>query len=434
MVNYQALQGILGAFNQDDSQQQDDFLDPMQSLRRRMQARQIMPEMGSQVNPRTMALPMQSQGQTLTGPPPQADAPFVPRTEQFDRMAKLAQQMPNEDNFEITKKRRILAALAGAGQTYAAKGDINQGMALGDSILHEPYFKARNQWQAQMDALKPLVTVEEQANNTARAARQTEVTNNYNQGKLTDLEAKNQIAIQKAEDARIAAERKANTADMRAEAYAFSKDNPAWKAFTNTDGEVVFINPTDPTQINKTGVKVTDLTPKQKEQLKIQGDISVANIRAKATTDAATIGADSRKAVAGINAGAKAPKGSPAPKPPVPLTPAAETKSLILKAQEAVSAHPEWKNYIKITPQGVTIPETWANTFGFKKDVRDAAYQAVFGNRTPVVRQPDVIPNSGGNQGQGPDPKRQQAIDALSKAKKPLTEANIQFVMKQLGQ
>ncbi len=156
----------------------------------------------------------------------------------------LSQGAPTSDQYKPGAGQRIAAILSGIGETI--HHGPAQGMGLEKSMLDDPYNEAQQQYKIRGDRLAKSADLEEKdINNRVKTYR--------------DI---NEFDI---------AGQKAAISKTRADAYAFSKSHPDWKPQALPGGNLIYVNPQDPTQQYDTGYASGKMTEEDKINLTNEG-------------------------------------------------------------------------------------------------------------------------------------------------------------------
>jgi hypothetical protein len=291
-------------------------------------------------------------------------------TEANRKLHEALDMMPRRSDYKPSKFRKVLSSLA----SLDAKDPETQQRAI-EEIQYKPYYDDLGDWQTHVQALMKGASAEDQLNISNRLMA------------LGGIKA--QQANRKLDQGDTALDIKQQEADARAyriDAYAkhlnWLQDHPKWQQMkmpSGYTGNAVFYNPDDPTQTEDSGIRQNDITPDK-----------LANIRADAETKAAQIRADAEKESARI----RGQYGIDIKKTPTAKeaneTPAQRKVRLYNRANQAINEHPEWKNYIRMDPEGRTgsfevVPpgnKTWRNITGdatnYEK-LHDDIYDYIYG-------------------------------------------------------
>src|SRR4051812_22664937 len=148
----------------------------------------------------------------------------------------LDKDIPQENNFKPSPVQRIGAILSGISATTQGK----DGYSTARNIVDEPYDSEVGRWKLRGDKLAKGADLEEKdINNRVKTYRDIM--------ESQDRQDKNAIS------------------DKRADAYLFSKTHPEWKPQAMPGGNLIYVNPLDPTQTYDTGYE----SGKMNEQDKI---------------------------------------------------------------------------------------------------------------------------------------------------------------------
>lgn len=351
---------------------------------------------------------------------------LTPKDEQYDRFTQMLQQMPQRDQYEPTKGRRIAAALMGLGTASPAayvggkavgfKADIPGSLKVQQSVLDEPYNTALSDWTGKAGNTLEAAKLENTRNVNSRVSG-----SNLKSAQLKEQGLDRQLArdkqLQKEGDQRIAASQAKMEIDKKKQdALDFKNSHTDYKTLTREDGQIMFYNPKDPTaKPIDSGLKGTDLSDMEKIQLQHEGrmeEITARGDQARQTSDSNSgdrgwsvqdnYDPDTGKWIGKIRVnsitGESVPiKGAQGPKtPPKKDTEDSETQKkqgLINKANQIVSSNPELKGYIvfdknnsnnvtgvRIRPRGM-----FGNEPFYDEEKAMKAYQMLFGENKPKV-------------------------------------------------
>jgi hypothetical protein len=310
-------------------------------------------------------------------------------------------QMPQRSDFQPSKFQRIAAILAGmgtgrpagvvGGQPIGFEGNPQAAYQTSSGILNAPYNQAMGDWQAKTKEMAIPAQMEQSQNLGQRQIAENILLREQYQRKQDEVERENLV---KDKDA----QQKIEISNNRAEAYIFSKNNPDWKAEEQKGGNLIFVNPKDPSQVYDTGYSSGMLTDRDKINLGISGRMQ--EIGAQGKNQMNVQGAIATRTGANIAARGKE---------------ARETKETPTAPKPG-----------SITTTEVT-PQTGGGIFG----------GPVVPAKKTVTTTPNVAPTK---------PKlakppstdsaaavRQRATDYLTTNKMPVTEANIQHLIDNVG-
>lgn len=275
-----------------------------------------------QENSPDMISPEMFQQQT---PPDEQDIPsnliqqmYQPRTKLSGMFADELGKMPQRE--EPSKMRKFGAALASLG----AHDPIQQQHTI-DQFQYAPYYRKLGDWKTRIDTLMKGATEEDKYNMNQRLLAQA-VGSFVNKGRQLDI------------------------SKQRADAYEFDKMNPDWKPFAKPGGNLVYINPKDPTEIHDTGIESGKLSDEEKISLqsgKRLNEIAASGIERRKTVEKA---GDVQKELIPIK-GEEARKTKAAPSGAT-ATPTQEKVKQYTNARRALLEHPEWSKFITLDTQG----------------------------------------------------------------------------------
>lgn len=274
-------------------------------------------------------------------------ANFTPDNTISSQYSNQLQGMPDRSNYNPSFLRRLGGALTGLSTVGPATYD--KGAALGfknydpkgqsqitDQFDYKPYYQDMNDWQNKTKALQAGATEEDKRNSYGmlRGIQRDKLdeTKRADQAREANNTAKTQISAD------------------RAKAYEFDKMNPTWKPFIQPGGNLIYINPKDPTQTYDTGLdsgKLTDedkinlttqgrlqgIAAQGKNQLNLEGARETANQSDIAARGTQTRQTNAEKPVSGSKSINK------------PMT----TAQMKARALEGYNTHPDWQKYIDPT-------------------------------------------------------------------------------------
>lgn len=386
-----------------------------------------------------------------------------PKDTQFGRFEDAISAMPNRADYKPSKTRQVLAAIAGmgsggpvgisGGQPIGYQAKVADGLKVRDSIRDESYNRALTDWSDKLDPLSKIAQMEQNRNVGNRAT---------GIGILQRKSADDKLAhtIEVDADKTRQADEKIGIQRDRAETYIkakeFAMQHPNYKTVTDENGEIVFWNPQEPTKIIRSGINSGDIGDIQKSELKVEGDLKSIAAR----------GAESRKTgaakdwevytndkgetirynpstnqtektdlgrvnkVSGLGGSAK------------PDNPSQQRTARALKATDLKIEHPEWAKWIKVNKGEVSVdPPSNGGFFSSGPDAEThKAITEALGLKSDSPSSPLTLKPEPPRTLEGPiakgsevgDPKRADAVKILQAAGKPLTNANIENVIKQL--
>lgn len=317
---------------------------------------------------------------SLAKPPQQPQFEmYQPTYQNQNRFASLIDNMPQPTNPSIWRK--IGGTLSGLGQQDP------YGTAVG--ITNAPYFNELANWRMKAPFMQQAADNERLTNTQGLTANNQFRTQQINQQRADTQE---RAATAKAETDRMNAESRR----LRDEAYAFKQSNPNWVPMKSKGGTVVYVNPQDPSQMFDTGIDSGTLTERDAINMRIQGQLQVAdanNIAALQRTNVQQAGANARDTNNWVtfqtpdgktmrynpstNQVEEAPLPSGVSRIGVPgrtsttgISPAAQATSRKNRAQDIVNANPTLQQYI--SPTGTVAATKAGGIFGGATPYDDA--------------------------------------------------------------
>lgn len=247
---------------------------------------------------------------------------FHPSYEAQNQLRDSISAMPQRADYKLSRGQDWMARIAGLGtarpSTYyggSALGfdaNIPEGLAVTESLRNRNYDKAVGDWKNKLEPITDLARSEQSRNINERTIANDVMGRSIALGQLRRQENRD-AATRKIN------ETKAETAKKRAEAYIWKTMHPAHKSYVNSDGFVVFFDPTRPNEPPiVTDVDTKDMTEIEKMNYQIEGRIEA--IRAKGEEDRKTA-ADTLPGKKDLKTTIPGKNTAPtqiAPKPPLP--------------------------------------------------------------------------------------------------------------------
>lgn len=268
---------------------------------------------------------------------------YSPQTELEDRLRTALGLQPQRTDYpEAGKYTKVMAHLS----ALRAKDPIEARRII-DVRENEPYYRDEGDWRNKIDTLMKGANLERQQNVNERLFASAAGRQELN---LSDQEIKR----------------------MRADAYVKSKEwdmtKPNYRPIISKGGNVILYDQNSG-DTQDTGIPSGLLT--DEEKIKLNQGARLSEIFAS--------GAEARKTKQTLGAGTTKQPG----------TAESETQKkagYLNKAKQAVSEHPEWKDYIQFDPSGGTFtilnPGGWRqSTIDKNKATHDQIYNYIYGNQ-----------------------------------------------------
>jgi len=336
---------------------------------------------------------------------PTTNPDYQPSHQMFDELVAGINNFPQRDTGQ-SKWRQLGAALMGmgagssaqavsGGQPIGFKYDPMKAQQASDRFMYPNYYKQMEDYEPKMKLLQEAANDEEQQNMQKRILLDN-ITNRRIQQQKADEQASHNDALERQADARIAdSENKTKAAMQRAQAYAESVKG----------GSLQFTDSGQAYMVYKDGSsKPIDLSLQSPEDLaRIKNDLATA----RQVTVAKVRGQEARNTKATPSGGTN-PNG---------MSPSQQNALVEKRAKQAISEHPEWKDYIQFDPSThkfvqITVPKKNGDV---KTAMQVRGY--IYGDESGQVTQ-------------SPKGLREAAIDQLRKQGKSTDEENIQAAMK----
>lgn len=364
------------------------FQDPLDDILRRLRIQGIVPpNVSGPYNPTETNVARGAETNYFNPTPVdrQISDVYQPETAMQDRFASLLEAFPEREKPSIW--RRIGASMA----AFAAGGDPRAGFAFRD----RPYNEAVDKWKAQITPAQQAADNEAQGNVNRRILAQNEINAELDRRRIARQEERDtqlatdatrrqdEIDRRNREQERLAEER-IKVQQALFQIQRFKADNPEHEFITTKDGNIVAVNPVDPTKIVSTGLKSQDLSDAEKLAIGLRNDLTKI-----AATEAATA-----RNIVRSGEQARATKETPSGNAPTnrPLLPNQETSARNNRVQQMLSEHPEWEAYIERDSTGKFIRTKMPMklTFTGRKEAGDAETlrkinEYIFGATQPIV-------------------------------------------------
>lgn len=332
---------------------------------------------------------------------------LTPKDIQFNKFEDMIGQMPNRADYAPSKTRSILAAIAGlgsggaqgilGGQPIGYAANVPEGLKVQRAITDEPYNKALTDWSDKIDPLSKIAQMESSRNINNRAT---------GIGVLQRKQADDKLAhtVEVDADKTRQADEKIAIQSARAESYIKAKDwaqqHPTYKAVTDSKGEIVFWDPTDPNKTVRSGINSGDLGDIEKSELKLEGDLEEIKARAAAAKALEGTREVNRESLEDKRYPNGRPKSSSAT-----TTPTQERTKRALTAADIRIQHPEWTKWIKVNKGEVSVvppkdPNSWFGS-GPDKETYDQIVAAM------GLKGEAKSTDSSGGTSLKPEPKRE---------------------------
>lgn len=311
-----------------------------------------------------------------------------------NKLIELLGQMPKHSDNEPSTGRKIMSAIAGlsavgpahyyGGTPVGFDSDPKLASQIQQGILSGPYNRKMDDFQNQLKPLEVLGNLENAHNTNERLVRSSEGNQKIQSDKLKETIDQNDVKNKQNEE-------KITIQKSRADAYVEKSKRPNFDSFIDSDGQLVFVNKSDPNDIQYTGIDTGKLSDEDRINLGIKGRLQVTNVQHSNRIDEINTSGNVQKEI-------KQTPVAPKVTDKKNLLPGQIKTKQQLRAQEAINTHPEWKEYIHLLPGGlfdVSIPEgknsilggiTGSNTPGGSPDVLKQINQFIYQDdeRIPV--------------------------------------------------
>lgn len=249
---------------------------------------------------------------------------YNPSTHAMDAYLGAAQNMPQRDNYQPSRMRKIGAVIAGigAGSGPAAvvggspigfRGDPKSAYQVSSSIADAPFQEATEDWARNLHPLQAAAQQEEMRNRNDRTFAEQTIQRDINSMRERRLAKEGEKKLgQKDEQLRIA--------DYRAKAYDWDKRHPNWMKVALPGQTLKFVNPDNPNEVFDTKWPTDMMTDEEKinlkakhtmEEIEKRGKIGIDTVNAHGvqtretkTTPAAGIGPTNEETVVTDKSGA----------------------------------------------------------------------------------------------------------------------------------
>lgn len=275
---------------------------------------------------------------------------------------------PNRADYDHSKLRKVMAVIAGAGA-----GDSEKAARVAGMIRNMPYDEAMYDYTTKLNQSRDAARIENTDNINRRITANDTVRSTIN---AKNSSINQQKEIEKEREAKVREE----IQKKRADAYDFHQRHTEWTT-KMVNGELVFVNPKDPSQSYSSGFK--GLTDKEKIDFGVQGKLKEIG-----ATEAG------QEKLEGVREGNR--------------------------EKLETSKHTNREGEIKTRAANRPPPSSGTTTTTTSKIDSSGKNK-----ETTVVRKP--------NAPAGNDANRQKAIDFLTTNKKPVTDANIKYLLDNIG-
>jgi len=352
---------------------------------------------------------------------------FQPQHSAQDAYSQQLGMMPSRDDFQPSKTRQFLSALAtlgsarptgqAGGASIGFDGNIAEGMKTGDIVRNKPYYDALGDWNQKLKPLGDLAEIEGRSNVNAG--------NIENDRVARELQRKNNERLErKDDDMRNVYDRRATVQEANSATNYYRSRNPNSIIKNDDSGYMVGIHPQTLKStyiLDSEGKKIKSslLTDEQKLNLGFEISSDLIGQRGDETRETNKANSDNILDREGILIGKRGAetRTTNAAKPATAygggkgtsISPTQRSAEEFRKAQEARNTHDEWKDYI-IMNQGKTFdivkptgikPSGWKRgdyiaPAGNDKTFRDIQ-EFIYGKNAPKVGDVKTFPN--GNKG-----------------------------------
>lgn len=308
-----------------------------------------------------------------------------PRDVQFEQLVNLINTMPQRSQYEPSKFKKIMAAVAGLGAGGPAaysngaalgyKSDVPSGLKIQQGILDMPFNKAMSDWEDKEKPLLESARLENARNTNERLTRSNERTATIRDRTVTRQIDRDRELADEANKKIGQGQQKIDIAKQRATAYVYGKEHPNHVYKEDKNGNVYSINPQDNTVevlYDDDGMPIKSAHLPEEMKLKIQHNNRISEIdesgsqtrKTEETKQTDRLALEDKKNTDILTRPDK--RGSPVKNE----TPAQKKVRLYNLAAEARNKNPDWKNYIKLSPGNnftINIPEGKSGLFGWNK-------------------------------------------------------------------
>lgn len=288
-----------------------------------------------------------------------------PQDEQYDRFAQLISSIPQRQNYQPGKMRKVGAFLGGlgaggpvgisGGQPIGYKSNLEEGLKIQDHILNEPYDKALSDWSNTAKPTLEAARLENTRNVNSRITGGNLMTAEKNRKELKRKEDRDaQIMFKENEDLDRKRE-ELKVRQQRAATYAYRVEHPNHK-FIETNG---FIYSVDPISNKTEQLKDADGEPiesskmgdEEKINLQLKNSKELENLRQTGRTSLEGTRQENRAEIEETRQGNRRElvKDRAEVKSTVKAeTPQAKQVRLYNKAVEGLNKNPAWREYLKV--------------------------------------------------------------------------------------
>lgn len=281
----------------------------------------------------------------------------------LDRLNQLYGQMPQRQ--EPNLGRRIVSSLA--GMSAGGPATYYDGMALGfkndpvtqakimDLYNYKPYYDQLDDFNQKAKLAGDIARFEQVDNENTRRFLYDQQRDKNADRRQDEVERYNRERIRQGDEKQAETE-KTNAEELRLKeerdkAYIWKQTHPAFKAFTAEDGEIVFVDPTDPSIIKHTGIDSGKMSDADKLQFDLQGDLK--KIAATGAQQRATEAVKEGNRQSDIAARGDQQRQTNAEKPP--KAGSTGSTSVQQKIGNFTLEHPEWSKWISVKNGVVSV-------------------------------------------------------------------------------
>lgn len=349
---------------------------------------------------------------------------YTPETQAGDRLNGMIDNYPERSTDQGWLRKIAAIGLSTLSDMYGAK----KGPETYENVMNPGYDKKIEKFKNTIGPAQNAASLERQNNVNERTMAYQTVANQLKQSAL-DAKEKNDTINQQIRE-------------QRAAVYEFKAKNPNLKIVTTKGGNVIAMNPQTGATID-TGIPTGSLSEADKLNLTQEDMLERIHERGDESRETVKVrGAESRLTKS-------TPSGTISSKPTKTELPTQTRTRQVNNARQLANSDPTLAPFIQFDGNNVTIvppSEGWLGHKGPTKKQFDKIKAAVYGTDIPInqptrtgsdnTSNPTKTPNAANpiaTKTSGID-KRSQATEILRKNGKPVTEKNIAFVMKQLGQ
>lgn len=396
--------------------------------------------MGS-FNPTAENIPIQNG--MIASPEDRLRELYQPSTDMNNRFRGMIDSFPERENPSLLRK--IGAVIAGAGMPNAS-----EAMQVSEQFANAPFYRKLADWNQQIKPVQQAADNERADNTQQRMFAQSIMSNEAAQERLRITEEENKrreiLNIKKLEDQQ-----------KRTAILDFKARNPNWRFVTEKGGNVFAVNPQNPTQKIDTGIASGSLS--DLDRINLQLDAALTRIQAQGDETRETEGVRQTNRLNLESARQKNREALIAERNRTwNLLPSQQRQQIQNNYEQIVRENPAYDEFFEVDPNTgrISLAEESAGGGGFlgtswgakpplPKELRDELLRRLNegvnsprsesttttrpATNTPDARNPSIPIGTK----VGENDARNQAIEILKTQKKPVTEANIKYVMSQLG-